>query len=129
MAWADAVDDHGAAFVETMLVDRLAALLVHPSGEALVREAAHLAAEAVAERRLQETLLWLRAVREAERVSGRIDWAPAGRDRVDAFRATYLHGLVAELERSAAAEDEPEPADGGGDRDASFAPCRLDRAK
>ena len=78
VAWADAVDDHGAAFVETMLVDRLAALLVHPSGEALVREAAHLAAEAVAERRLQETLLWLRAVREAERVSGRIDWAPAG---------------------------------------------------
>ena len=107
---ADELDDPAAQLVQDLRADRLADLLVHVSGDALVREAARLAAEAAADRRPQEALLWLRAVREAERVGACIDRALAGRDPADAFRTVYLQGAAASVEaglRDAADEGEP----------------------
>lgn len=89
---AGALDDPDHALLRALRADRLTDLLVHVSGDALVREAAHLAAEAAAARRPQETLHWLRAVREADRVAERIDRALAGRSPADAFRAAFYRG-------------------------------------
>ena len=89
------LDDPACELVESLRADRLAGLLMHPSGEALVAEAARRAAEAEANGCAQETLLWLRVVHDADRLRDPIDRALAGRDPVDAFRTLYLQGVAA----------------------------------
>ena len=108
------LDDPAFAAVESQRADRLAKLLMHPSGEALVAEAARRAAEAEANGRARDTLLWLRVVHDADRLRDPIDRALAGRDPVDAFRTLYYQGLAAGYARG---EPEPEPDDGDGSPD------------
>ena len=75
-------------------------------------EHANLPADAsvwAAARRPQETLQWLRAVREADRVAERIDRALAGRSPANAFRAAFYRG------DSAAEDEEARRRSTGGD--------------
>ncbi len=107
-------DDPATGFVDELRAVEMGELLINPTGDALVRAAARMAGEAAAAGRPSETLAWLRAVREAERVADRVDRAFRG-SPADSFRKIYfrsLHDDVLARLGSAAAEPAGEAWDG-----------------
>lgn len=105
------VDDAATLFVQDVQAVESADLLIDPDGDDLVRAAARLAGEAMHRRAPQESLIWLRVAREAERAAPRIAQARRGGPLEERFRMEFYRGLsrtLGEPEAETAVEPEAE---------------------
>jgi hypothetical protein len=107
------VDDPAQAFIRDMDAVETADLLIDPDGDALVRAAARLAGEAMHRRAPQESLLWMRVAREAERASARIAQARRGPAPEERFRLEYYRGLAHHLAEGGDADPDATAPDSG----------------